>query len=209
MPELPEVETMRRGILPIVGATIIHVERPACDCRPIAMHPRIDHFARRVKNLRISEVQRLGKRIVLMLSDRQAIVIEPRMTGLVLLAAPPTQTHLRLRITLTGGSHPELLFWDRRGLGTVRLLRPQELQSLQSDRLGPDALQISQVQLQERLGASRRAIKVALLDQRAVAGIGNLYAAEILHLAGVDPRCRCDAVSDHSGGKIMPRSASF
>jgi formamidopyrimidine-DNA glycosylase len=58
--------------------------------------------------------------------------------------------------------------------------------------LGPDALEVGQEELQLRLGASRRAIKVALLDQRAIAGIGNLYAAEILHLAGIHPQLRCD-----------------
>jgi formamidopyrimidine-DNA glycosylase len=60
------------------------------------------------------------------------------------------------------------------------------------DKLGPDALALSADVLTERLGGSRRAIKVALLDQRAVAGIGNLYASEILHLAGLHPALRCD-----------------
>jgi formamidopyrimidine-DNA glycosylase len=85
------------------------------------------------------------------------------------------------------------LFWDRRGLGLVRLVSPNEFEQLYGDeRVGPDALQTSAEVLHERLGRSRRAIKVALLDQRAVAGIGNLYASEILHLAVIDPRRSCD-----------------
>jgi formamidopyrimidine-DNA glycosylase len=113
------------------------------------------------------------------------------MTGLVLLAEPPTTDHLRLRIAIDG-PQPELLFWDRRGLGTVRLVDPQQFAFLYGQRtLGPDALSISAAALRERLEASRRPIKVALLDQRATAGIGNLYASEILHLAGIHPVRAC------------------
>ena len=85
------------------------------------------------------------------------------------------------------------MFWDRRGLGLVRALKPAELEKLYGPaKLGPDALVISCDELRTRLGGSRRAIKVALLDQRAVAGIGNLYASEMLHLAGIHPAHRCD-----------------
>lgn len=195
MPELPEVETMRRGILPIVGSTINRIDRPPCKCRPILFSPRIDHFNRRASGCEISAVDRLGKRIVIRLNNDNAIVIEPRMTGLVLLADPPGEAHLRMRISLRESEHRQLLFWDRRGLGTVRLLRAGELASLAYDKLGPDALQISKDELHDRLGNSQRAIKVALLDQQIVAGIGNLYAAEILHVAGVDPTCLCNRLS--------------
>ena len=110
------------------------------------------------------------------------------MTGLVLLAAPPTKEHLRLRITLSGGPNEALMFWDRRGLGLVRLVTPRQFDELYGDsKLGPDALVVSNEELHERLHASRREIKVALFDQRALAGVGNLYASEILHLARVHP----------------------
>jgi formamidopyrimidine-DNA glycosylase len=196
MPELPEVETMRRGIRPIIGHRIAAVERPPCRLRPIVLEPRIDSLARRMHDRTIIDVGRRGKRILLELEDRQWLVIEPRMTGLVLLADPPGPEHLRLRLRLRGGAIPEMLFWDRRGLGTVRLLSAGEFATrLGPDRLGPDALEVSAESLRQRLAGSQRAIKVALLDQRAVAGIGNLYAAEILHVAGIDPRARCDKLS--------------
>lgn len=203
MPELPEVETMRRGILPIVGAQITEVQRPPCHCRPILMQPRIDHLNRRACGRTITEIDRLGKRVVIRLDDGQAIVIEPRMSGLVLLADPPGVEHLRMRIELSGVAHRELLFWDRRGLGTVRLLTNAELQTLVTEKLGPDALQITADQLRNRLKSSRRAIKVALLDQAVVAGIGNLYAAEILYLAGVDPQTRCDQLNRKQWQRIQ------
>jgi len=191
VPELPEVETMRRGVACVVGSRILDIERPRCRRKPILIAPRIDVFRRRAVGRRIVEVDRVGKRVVLRLDSADAIVLEPRMTGLVLLANPPTAEHLRLRITLDNPAR-ELLFWDRRGLGLVRLVTPQEFADRYGERaLGPDALGVSPATLQQRLADSRRAIKVALLDQRAVAGIGNLYASEILHLAKVHPERHC------------------
>ncbi len=193
MPELPEVETMRRGILPIVGSRIEDLRPAACDKRPILIAPKPPAFRRRVVGRSIIEIGRVGKRVVVRLDSLDAIVFEPRMTGLVLLATPPTMEHLRLRIELSGGPNDELLFWDRRGLGLVRLVTPKEFDQLYGgEKLGPDALELSSEALHERLAGSRREIKVALLDQRALAGVGNLYASEILHLAGVHPRRRCD-----------------
>jgi formamidopyrimidine-DNA glycosylase len=87
------------------------------------------------------------------------------------------------------------LYWDRRGLGLVRLVDEGQFAELYGNgSLGPDALAVSADELKSRLAPSSRAIKVALLDQRAVAGIGNLYASEILHLARIHPAQRCDRV---------------
>lgn len=198
MPELPEVETMRRGVLPIIGSRIVGVERARCRRRPIAVEPASATFRRKAVGATITDVGRIGKRVVVHLDRDSVIVFEPRMTGLVLLTEPPTREHLRLRIALAGGPADELLYWDRRGLGSVRLLSLAELAARYDDAtLGPDALAITAEELAERLGTSRRAIKVALLDQRAVAGIGNLYAAEILHRAGIHPAHRCDRLRDN------------
>jgi formamidopyrimidine-DNA glycosylase len=193
MPELPEVETMKRGIAAVVGSRIATVESCRCRLKPIQIAPSLAGLRRRARGQIISGLSRIGKRVVLELGSGERIVIEPRMTGLVLLAEPPNQAHLRLRFVLSGGRAGELLFWDRRGLGTVSLYGPEEFSSrLGEARLGPDALTVTAELLRARLGRSRRAIKVALLDQAAVAGIGNLYASEILHLAGIHPARRCD-----------------
>ncbi len=196
MPELPEVETMRRGILGIVGSRITDVGRVACRRRPIAITPRIDRFRQRAVGCRVADVGRIGKRVLVYLDSNDTIVLEPRMTGLVLVADPPTREHLRFRCSLTGHGIGELLYWDRRGLGNVRLISSQEfVETLGPAKLGPDALAITAQLYRERLGKSGRAIKVALLDQRAVAGIGNLYASEILHLARIHPASRCDKLT--------------
>jgi formamidopyrimidine-DNA glycosylase len=205
MPELPEVETMRRGILGICGGRIADVVRLACRRRPLAIEPRIDVFRRRARGCRVEAVDRLGKRVSLRLSSGDAMVFEPRMSGLVLVAEAPTQDHLRVRVSLEECPISDVWYWDRRGLGSVRLLTADQLaHELGPLYLGPDALVATSAILQTRLGRSRRPIKVALLDQRAVAGIGNIYAAEILHAARLHPQTPCAGLS----GKEWDRLAA-
>jgi formamidopyrimidine-DNA glycosylase len=195
MPELPEVETMCRGIAPVVGSRIHDLRRPRSRLQPIKISPRLSDFRRRVVGRRIVTVGRVGKRVVVELDNGDRVVFESRMTGLVLLAHPPDAQHLRLVFELSAGRARQLLFWDRRGLGVVRLLAPGEFdRECGPQKLGPDALEISPDTLSRRLGASRRAIKVALLDQRALAGIGNLYASEILHRVRIHPGRTCDSL---------------
>jgi len=196
MPELPEVETMRRGILGIQGSRISAVERAPCRLKPILVRPRIDVLRRRVVGLRVLDVERIGKRVMLRLESGDGIVFEPRMTGLVLVADPPDEEHLRFRLALADGPIRQLWYWDRRGLGSVQLLSPLQLAELfSSGRIGPDALALSAEELRDRFSTSRREIKVALLDQRAIAGIGNLYASEILHVAAVHPGKLCHRIT--------------
>src|SRR5262245_7666214 len=187
---------MRRGITGIAGSRIASAARVRCQRRPILIEPRGAAMSRRVSGRRIDDVGRLGKRVVLRLDSGDRLIFEPRMTGLVLVADPPTQEHLRFRLDLAGAPIAHVWYWDRRGLGSVRLMTESQFQNqLGSGTLGPDALALSYEELQERLAGSRRAIKIALLDQRALAGIGNLYASEILHLAGIHPAKRCDLLS--------------
>ncbi|MEZ6131398.1 MAG: bifunctional DNA-formamidopyrimidine glycosylase/DNA-(apurinic or apyrimidinic site) lyase [Planctomycetaceae bacterium] len=189
MPELPEVETMVRGLRPeIEGRRILDVEFCPCTRKPITVAPRGRMFRSRMAGRIVRRVQRLAKRVVLELDDQQSVVIEPRMTGLMLVSAPPTQEHRRLcwHLYKERGHCSSFEFWDRRGLGTVRLLRPAEMEILRAS-LGCDALQMTVDQWVSQLRGTGRAIKVAMLDQTFVAGIGNLYASEILHRAGVSP----------------------
>jgi len=90
MPELPEVETMRRGILSIVGRRIASAGRVPCKRRPIVVEPAPAAFRRRIVGRKVTAVDRLGKRVVVRIEGGESIVLEPRMTGLVLLADPPT-----------------------------------------------------------------------------------------------------------------------
>ncbi|MCC9605987.1 bifunctional DNA-formamidopyrimidine glycosylase/DNA-(apurinic or apyrimidinic site) lyase [Blastopirellula sp. JC732] len=204
MPELPEVETMRRGILSIVGAKVADVAKPPCARRPILLAPGIAAFRRRTVGRSITAIDRVGKRVIIVLEGGDRIVLEPRMTGLVLVADPPTREHLRWVMTLENSPVEKVWYWDRRGLGSVRLFSEQEFvaEFTESGKIGPDALSISWEELRDRLTKSRRAVKVALLDQKAVCGVGNLYAAELLHVAKVHPETPCDEISTAAWKKI-------
>lgn len=187
---------MRRGIAAISGRRIAGAERLKCQRQPILIEPRPATLSRRIAGQKVEEVGRIGKRVVLRLESGHRLVFEPRMTGLVLVADPPTREHLRFRLDMADGPIPHVWYWDRRGLGSVRLLTDQQFtDQLGNGKLGPDALALSPDALRDRLAHSRRPIKVALLDQRSIAGIGNLYASEILHLARIHPTKRCDLLA--------------
>src|SRR5262245_52660445 len=112
MPELPEVETMRRGILKAEGSRILFAGRERCPKRPILVQPSPALLSKRVVGQRIQTISRVGKRVVLHLERGDALVFEPRMTGLVLVADPPTREHLRFRLDLSGGPLKSIWYWD-------------------------------------------------------------------------------------------------
>jgi len=216
MPELPEVETMCRGIARLRGQIVASLAFPGRrGLRPIACSPSAGSIVRRVCGRRLAAVSRRGKRAILELagdagSTSLFLVVEPRMTGLLLVVEPPTIGHVRFRATFRSPSAPELLFWDRRGLGTVSLVDAAGLERLCGrERLGPDALVIDGETLRDRLGRSTRPVKAALLDQKAVAGIGNIYASEILFRAGVHPARRCRRLTRAAWHRIADAAGSI
>ena len=206
MPELPEVETMCRGIDCFRGKIIATTQFPRHTRRPSPIDPRPKTMAAKLHRARIMDITRLGKRAVLRIRHSENhmdsfLVFEPRMTGLLLRVSPPTQQHVRLVITTE--KTPPLIFWDRRGLGTITLVDKSTFKSRYgSHLLGPDALAITGLALHNKIHSSRRHIKVALLDQKILAGVGNIYASEILHEAKVDPRTRCHRLSQATCDRI-------
>jgi formamidopyrimidine-DNA glycosylase len=223
MPELPEVETMVRGIRPSVeGRRIREVLLCDCECKPILLEPNIQQINRRVQGTTVNRVWRRAKRVVLSLSSDDAFVVEPRMTGLMLLDKPPDEGHLRIQWSFekfktkkTKSRHKDALFddvwfWDRRGLGTVRLLDPDEQEAvLGLGNLGKDALEVTADDWWELSRKTSRAIKVAMLDQKRVAGIGNLYASEILHVAKVSPELNANRLSKTQCKRIAETTVSI
>ena len=190
MPELPEVETMVRGIRDtMVGRSLRELRECPCSCRPLTLSPPFAEMARRARGREVIAVRRVAKRVVIDLQGGDSFVIEPRMTGLMLLADPPDREHLRLEWRMSGvGQASSVWFWDRRGLGVVRLCDAEELaRRLGGDSLGKDALLMTETDWREVSQRTARPIKVALLDQKLVAGIGNLYASEILHESRISP----------------------
>jgi formamidopyrimidine-DNA glycosylase len=210
MPELPEVETMRRGLLPCVGGRITAVSKPRSKYRPIVMSPSLATIRRRLLGRTLVDVERLGKRVLLRLDSSDTLVLQPKMAGLVLVGLPPNQAHARLVIELAGCRATPIIYWDQRGLGTVRLWNAQELQAfLNSGDLGPDALSVSFEDFYGRFSTSRRELKPTLLEQHRVAGIGNLYASEIVHRCRIDPRTPADQLSRRQWRKIFAATVAI
>lgn len=189
MPELPEVETMVRGVRPhCEGRQLLKVEFLECTRRPIPVVPSRRQFESQVGRI-ITKVGRLGKRALFFLDSGSVMIIEPRMTGLLLVSSAPSEEHRRVcwHFPRQRGKSDTVEFWDQRGLGTLSLFSADQFAELQQ-RLGPDALEITVDEWSQRLKKTDRPIKVALLDQSLVAGIGNLYASEILHRSGISPK---------------------
>lgn len=184
MPELPEVETVVRGLRQhIVGRTITSVEVywPATVATPAP-----EEFQARLVGQRIRCVERRGKFIILRL-EQGDLLVHLRMTGQLLVVPAgqaPDLGHLRVAIELDG---LRLLFNDTRKFGRMYLV-PDARQRLAA--LGPEPLngELTTEVLRERLRRRRAPIKSILLDQRVLAGVGNIYADEALHAAGIAPQ---------------------
>jgi formamidopyrimidine-DNA glycosylase len=186
MPELPEVETMVRGLRPaMLGRTLRRVE--VLD--PFLVHgcPAAD-LERHGRGATVSEVVRRGKWVVVALAGPKGIiVIQPRMTGSFWLTRPVRPDHIRLVFHV---DKPRVMvrYCDTRRLGKIGWYSDAAQAAGAFARShGPDALEIGRDELGERLERTTRGIKPTLMDQKVVAGIGNIYADEILHTSRIHP----------------------
>lgn len=192
MPELPEVETVTRGLrAALVGHVIAGVEvRRARSLVP----PDAEGFVRRLTGRRVTAARRRGKWILLPLDSGDTLVAHLRMTGqLVLSDSPPADPYVRVLFTLDDGRY--LRFSDQRKFGRLWLTADSE--ALVGD-LGPEPLgeSFTVAWLREHLRGRRRRIKSLLLDQHFLAGLGNIYTDESLWRAGVHPLRRADGLTD-------------
>lgn len=205
MPELPEVETIRRDLAPALeGATIVSVRIQKPDIIMGGESPR--QFAASLRGRRISSVERRGKNLLLRFStqeERQAAVlqIQVRMTGRFAVAPESDSggrrlamrlgyTHIAARFVLDDGH--TVLYDDVRRLGGFRLLTTEAWLARENE-LGPEPLapDFKAQNLATALGQGRTPVKNALLDQRRIVGLGNIYASEALHRARIDPTRTC------------------
>jgi formamidopyrimidine-DNA glycosylase len=186
MPELPEVETIARDLRPdLVGATIERVRIIKPD---ILRGVGAAALARALAGRRIRTVSRRAKHVVIALDDGRRLVIQPRMTGSlqVLTGRHAADRYIALAATLSTGGL--LAYRDVRRLGTVHLLGPAAWDRYTA-RIGPEPLEpaFTPARLAAVLAGGRLAVKKALMDQRRLAGVGNIYANEALWDAGIDP----------------------
>ncbi len=187
MPELPEVETIRRDLATrIVGRQVVEA-RVSPDAPRLVQGEAADLFCRRLTGRAIEEVARRGKYLLLRLDGGPTWIVHLRMTGGLIHARGgcPDERFLRARFRLDDGS--ELCYVDMRKLGTMWLVDDE---SEVVGKLGPEPLGegFGPEELRELLAKRPAPVKVVLMDQRAVAGIGNIYADEALFEAGIRPR---------------------
>ncbi|MHA7764797.1 DNA-formamidopyrimidine glycosylase [Bacillus atrophaeus] len=196
MPELPEVETVRRTLTGLVrGKTIksVEIRWPNIIKRPAEP----EEFARNLIGETIQSIGRRGKFLLFHL-DHFVMVSHLRMEGKYGLhqAEDPDDKHVHVVFTMTDGT--QLRYRDVRKFGTMHLFQPgEEMRELPLSQLGPepDDKEFTDAYLKERLMKTNRAVKTALLDQKAVVGLGNIYVDEALFRAGIHPETKANQLS--------------
>jgi len=187
VPELPEVETIRQAIAPVLeGALLHHVEiRDSRLVRPF--DPAI--VAGELVGERVTTVGRRGKYLIVGFESERSLLIHLRMTGSLRHAsrgALADDSHTRAVLRLDNGS--DVAYRDVRRFGTWKLFEQADLVPYLSARVGPEPLgRLSAVGLGKRLEGRRAPLKSVLLDQRAIAGLGNIYVDEALWYSFLHP----------------------
>lgn len=202
MPELPEVETIARGVhQAVAGRTIEAVGVPRPD---VLREATARTFARRVRGTVITAAHRRAKHIVVSLDSGDSLVVQPRFTGtmLAIRASELTdydRTYTAVLLGLDSGF--VLAYRDVRRLGTVSLMDPVRLDDYFGE-LGDEPLAkgFTAERLSGILRGSRQPVKKAIMDQYKVVGVGNIYANEALWRAGIDP--------SRASSRITPAEAS-
>jgi formamidopyrimidine-DNA glycosylase len=188
VPELPEVETVRRRLEPaLVGRRFEHVE---IDDPRLTRPEDPAEVAAELTGERVEALERRGKYLVVRFESGRVLLIHLRMTGTLLHAAPgkPTDVpHRRAVVNLDDGS--DVVYRDVRRFGTWLLVEPDALDSYLAQRLGgePLARTFTTRSLAASLANRRAPVKAALLDQRTLAGLGNIYVDEALWRARIHP----------------------
>ena len=212
MPELPEVETVRRGLLPVMEG---HVISAAQVNRPDLRFPLPDRMAERLTGQKVLSLRRRSKYILADLSSEETLLIHLGMSGRMLIsgamlgdfyhAHPAPQKHDHVVLTMDTGA--QITFNDARRFGSMDLMPTAKWQShkLLAD-LGPEPLgnAFNESYLRNRLEGRNTPIKSALLDQTILSGLGNIYVCEVLHRARIAPTRLAGDLTPHNIAQIVP-----
>lgn len=144
----------------------------------------------------VARLERRGKRLAIVATDGRVLVVQLGMSGQLACGPGIARSHRHVTWNVAGRRDP-LVFRDPRRFGGVTAYRSvADVHAAWDAALGPDALRVTERALARALGGTRP-VKCALLDQATIAGVGNIYADESLHRAGIDPRTRCDVLGSH------------
>ena len=205
MPELPEVETVRRGLVPhLQGRRLKEVTQRRADLR----WPFPDRFAERLTGRIIDGIDRRAKFLLFRLDNATIWMVHLGMSGRLFLntdkTAPPGP-HDHVIIDTEDGAR--VTFQDHRRFGMMDLVAETDLEAHRLIRdLGPEPLgnAFNEATLSARLSGRRTPIKAALLDQKIVAGLGNIYVSEALFRAGISPRRLAQSVAGRRAQRLAP-----
>jgi len=196
MPELPEVETTRRHIAPYLINNEIKDVLIYKGAERLAISHTASEMIRELVGRRITNLERHGKYLLFLLDDNRTWVVHLRMTGALIISKPisPKQKYERARIILDNDN--VLLFDDMRKFGTWHIVK-NIIDAM--PKIGPDAYssEFTVQWLLEKLSQRKIPVKSALLDQKIVAGIGNIYADEACFDAGINPNRSSNDLSLH------------
>jgi len=216
MPELPEVDIIRAGLAPFV--TGARLERVILN-RPNLRFAFPPSFAAQLEGAQITHVSRRAKYLLFTLSNDQTLLSHLGMTGNFRFGRPDHKTininhgfekhdHVIFELWGTNSPTPFLIYSDPRRFGFMDLVNdPKNCKYL--EKLGPEPLgnEFNDFVLKDRFASRHSAIKAALLDQRVIAGLGNIYVCEALYRAGIDPRVRALELVDGSDRRSFQLAA--
>ena len=197
MPELPEIETVKRTLTPLLPGrriTQVRVIKPV-----VVAYPAAGEFAARLTGATVGELGRRGKYLLIPMDSGDTLVVHLRMTGRFLYtpAKHELKPHTHVVFSLDNGS--ELRFCDVRRFGRLWLILSGEQDTVSGiHKLGPEPLDEAccAAYYRDKLAKRRISIKQGLLDQSVVAGLGNIYVDEALFMAGIDPRRLTCAITE-------------
>jgi formamidopyrimidine-DNA glycosylase len=212
LPELPEVETVRRGLAPVMEGRVII----AADVRrPDLRWPFPERMADRLSGRRAERLWRRSKYLLADLDSGESLLIHLGMSGRMLVSGlmlgefhhthPAPAKHDHVVLEIEGGAR--VTFNDARRFGVMDLVETARAEAhWLLAGLGPEPLgnEFSEAYLAGRLKGRATPIKAALLDQRVVAGLGNIYACEVLHRAGISPKRKAGRIAAPRVAALVP-----
>jgi formamidopyrimidine-DNA glycosylase len=212
MPELPEVETVRRGLLPVMEGEVIEL---ASVNRPDLRWPLPELMAERLTGKRVTALRRRSKYILADLDSGETLLVHLGMSGRMLISGaqlgsfyhdhPAPQKHDHVVLDMAGGAR--VTFNDARRFGAMDLMPTQTAESHSLlVGLGPEPFgnDFNGPYLAARLKGRKTPIKAALLDQRIVAGLGNIYVAETLYRARISPLRLAGDLTEPQAHALVP-----